>query len=225
MARLVSDWVGRSTFFDDLTYALQKLKPVTDFFSRQPEWVFYPLLAALILTGIAASATRWAPVVRALKAQALPPLAVPRNTVNLPRTAFGDMVRYIATDSVWGVSVSGQQKWIQLLDSEIVDQLAHGALYAYGRFEGRYNSSGTPKLDRIAADFWSSVLLDISKYFQDPSDHNRVKRVDNRGYHDLRVHMSDVERVWPRKPPGAVTNLPHLEEALEARREAQEQQD
>jgi len=34
LAGLVSDWVGRSTFLEDLAALLQKIKPVTDFFVR-----------------------------------------------------------------------------------------------------------------------------------------------------------------------------------------------
>lgn len=223
-ARLLTDLVGRSTFVEDLVLLLEKLKPVTDFFARQPEWIFYPVCFLLILTGFAAAAANWAPVIAMLKARvqpsATPEVAVvPRRPPPLPEMSFGDMVRYIACDSEWGVEAGEAENWGELLDQEVIDQLARGALYAHGRFVGSHGRrEGTPKLEQIDAEYWSHVELNINKYFLEPTDTNSVEG-ESYGYYDLRVYRRDVEIVWPPKAQGNVTRLPLLKEAL-AQREA-----
>lgn len=161
VARWVSDMVGRSTFMDDLTLLLQRAKPVTDFFARQPEWLFYPPLVALILTGLAVSYSRViAELVVARKPS--PPPSSGSGSAESQRRAFVNIhtslspnmtLRAVATYITTGTGWSGD-------DAELVhdirDKLALGKLPAWA-------AAGPDKaINEVAAWVWREADLDIA---------------------------------------------------------------
>lgn len=66
LLKLLSEVVSGVNFIDDLNDALRTLKPVTDFFVRQPEWAFYPLWIATLVVGLIVAVARWRPLVLAM---------------------------------------------------------------------------------------------------------------------------------------------------------------
>jgi hypothetical protein len=224
VAGLISDLVGRTTFIDDLVLFLQRIKPVTDFLSRQPEWVFYPICLLLILCGVASAATRWRPVLEALrKPEPVTQQAPAKKPAPAADMGFGDMLRYIAQESAWAASLGRSNEWPTLLEREVIDRMHDGAVRSKGRFRASYDSSThVPAASWIESSFWNKVALKIGLYFMDPVDKNTVEGEDY-GYFDIKVVRADVERAWPKADPETRNELEGLEAALEARRDRMDQ--
>jgi hypothetical protein len=187
-------------------------------------WAFLPLallLAAALRMALASPkhvAAPAPPPPNAGKVASLASLAtpVPRR---IPQMRLGDVVRYIARDSLWPANLSANTNWLVELERELIDQLSGGSLVAEGRFSSqRYaKTPNTAGLVEIDGDFWRFADVGVERYFQHPEDTNFVWS-GNRGFADVRLHQQDVERIWAKqREMHPLDPLPGLEEALDAR--------
>jgi hypothetical protein len=154
--KFASDVVAGATFLDDLTVVLQRAKPVTDFFARQPEWIFYPLLVAILLTGIVAACASVAGEIVAVRARkpTQSPSAEGRSIYtsfesgSSPNMTLRDAASYIATKSTWSGDAND-------LIHEVRDKLALNEVSAWAA------TAPDKAIAELARWVWADATLDL----------------------------------------------------------------
>lgn len=190
--RLVSELVGTTSFMEDLRKFLAWIKPVTDFFTRQPEWAFYPICIAMILLGVAAAAANWAPLVMAMVASrgevSETNTPQPEDAARAafpskwsPDMTMDDLVRHLANKTTmsprYGMNENG-------ISAEIHTALYSGKIIAWGKLHPSSEEF------EISTRHWNHA--ELSRL-----DGSALLKLLRMPIYELRFARGQVEATWP----------------------------
>ena len=196
------DWIGKSTFVEDLTALWPKVGKVLEFIADQPGWLVYGLLAflaGLLLLSISQN-------VEGLGRQRQ---MAPGPVAFVPDMHPKELFHYLCKDAHWATRFGADKlAWFNATKLALRDELLQGrVLRAQGRPAGKWQDGGFRyPADFIDRDFWRGGEInwmrllnidysgDIDAY--DPGHNGRAQV----SFDDVKFCRREVEAIWPPRP-------------------------